>query len=340
MASEDETMHRQTRPVSAMSGRKRAIQEEEVEAHAPEPKKLRTRGPVEDDVVGSKPQAAVVSSSRARSGLLTPEPSTLTESQLERPVDTSETSETATANFFPFMKLPAELRIHIYHMALVREEPLLLHADRAPEKPEDGDDLLAAAPRRNNLYAPYMPGRELPGPGYAFHRPRQGPERIPLDDPIVPEILRLNKLIYREARQVLYSDNVFTLSLTSGIHTLSTLHQRSRSLIKHVVLTIPSHHDILDGFADLVRLGLRYCWGLKTFKIILQASLPDDGRVTGATSVYANAFHILRWLPRGCNVGLEGNVSDTVKRVVAEEGRLQAVLDEVRESISDTNVMM
>jgi epsin len=44
--------------------------------------------------------------------------------------------------------------------------------------------------------------------------------------------------------------------------------------------------------------------------------------------VYANAFHILRWLPRGCNVGLEGNVSETVKRVVAEEGRLQNVLDE------------
>ena len=333
MASKDKAMDRQTRPVFAMSSRKRAIQEEEVEAHAPEPKKLRTRGPVDDDVVGRKLQAAVAPTSRGRSGLLTPEPSTLTESQFEPPADTSETSETATANFFPFMKLPAELRIHIYHMALVREEPLLLHADRAPEKPEDGDDLLAA-PRRNNLYAPYMPGRDPPGG--AFHRPRPGPERIPLDDPIVPEILRLNKLIYREARQVLYSDNVFTLSLTSGIHTLSTLHQRSRSLIKHVVLTIPSHHDILDGFADLVRLGLRYCWGLKTFKIILQASLPDDGRVTGATSVYANAFHILRWLPRGCNVGLEGNVSDTVKRVVAEEGRLQAVLDEVREQRSET----
>jgi epsin len=323
MSSEDEAMNRQTRPVSAKSGRKRAIQEEEAEAHATEPKKPRTHGPIDDDVVGNQIQVAGAPTTRARSGLLTPEASNLTESQLEPPVEISETSETAKTNFFPFMKLPAELRIHIYHMALVREEPLLLHADRAPEKPEDGDDPFAV-PRRT-----YVPGREPPG--HAFHRPRQsGPERIPLDDPIVPEILRLNKLIYREARQVLYSDNVFTLSLTSGIHTLSTLHQRSRSLIKHVVLTIPSHHDILDGFADLVRLGLRYCWGLKTFKIILQASLPDDGRVTGATSVYANAFHILRWLPRGCNVGLEGNVSDTVKRVVAEEGRLQAVLDEVR----------
>jgi epsin len=322
MVSDDEVIARNLRPVSARRGRKRAAQEEEVEAQATEPKRLRTGEPVDDNVVDNQPPVAEASLARIRSGLLTPEASTLTESQLAPPLPAASATETSPANTFPFIKLPAELRIHIYHMALVREDPLLLHAERAPEKPEEDDNPYARG------LGTYVPGREPPG--HTFHRPRQsGPERVPLDDPIVPEILRLNKLIYREARQVLYSDNVFTLSLTSGIYTLSTLHQRSRSLIKHVVLTIPSHHDILDGFADLVRLGLRYCWGLKTFKIILQASLPDDGRVTGATSVYANAFHILRWLPRGCNVGLEGNVSETVKRVVAEEGRLQAVLDEV-----------
>ena len=45
--------------------------------------------------------------------------------------------------------------------------------------------------------------------------------------------------------------------------------------------------------------------------------------------MYANAFHILRWLPRGCTVVLEGCVSESVMRVVREEGRLQGVLDEV-----------
>ena len=257
---------------------------------------------------------------RARSGLLTPEPSTLTEpTELERaaavePLDPK--------NIFPFMLLPAELRLHIYHMALVRPFPLSLHADRAPEPVDINttDDLCLQPshffPQRNNRNPNTL--RETPPP------PQPG-----LRDPVVPEILRLNKQIYKEARQLLYSENVFTLTLASGIYTLSTLHQRSRSLIKHVVLTIPSHHDILDGFADLVRLGLRYCWGLKSFKIILQASLPDDGRVTGATSVYANAFHILRWLPRGCSVVLEGCVSETVKKVVLEEGRLMNVLDEV-----------
>ncbi|KAE8836599.1 hypothetical protein PTNB73_04556 [Pyrenophora teres f. teres] len=292
-------------------------------------KRSRTQDAANDDQVEDQPRLAGPSTACARSGLLTPERSTLTESQLTSPhvVDAQGISEKP----FPFMRLPAELRVHIYHMALVREEPLSLHADRAPEKPDDN----VCAPPGEELYYGNQMWQQRIAVSSRPHAPIQcarsknsGYERYPLSDPIVPEILRLDKQVYKEARQVLYSDNVFTLNLASGIHTLSTLHQRSRSLIKHVVLTIPSHHDILDGFADLVRLGLRYCWGLKTFKIILQASLPDDGRVTGATSVYANAFHILRWLPRGCNVGLEGNVSDTVKKVVAEEGRLQAVLDE------------
>jgi len=225
---------------------------------------------------------------------------------------------------FPFMRLPAELRINVYHKALVRDEPLLLHAARVPEN--TSNESLPAVPTSRWEFPPSP-------------HPRPIRERVAHPhDPIVPQLLRTNSLIYKEARQILYSDNIFILHLTNSIHTLSTLHQRSRSLIKHVTLIIPSHHDILDGFADLVRLGLRYCWGLKSFRIILQASLPDDHRspstastsssLGGATSVYANAFHILRWLPRGCSVQLEGNVSDGVRRVVAEEGRLQNILDD------------
>ncbi|ENI07128.1 hypothetical protein COCC4DRAFT_132570 [Bipolaris maydis ATCC 48331] len=303
--------------------RKRLILADEGEPQDNRSKRSRTCDTASDAVPESPTSCPSPLNPPVRTGLATPEPSNLSECEA---ASSCPTVDDVLESPFPFMKLPAELRIHIYHMALVREEPLLLHADRAPEKPDEDEFPPAPAPVLRRVWfhgpeqRPYLNQR---GRGQS-----PGPERIPLSDPIIPEILRLNKQIYKEARQVLYSDNVFTLSLTSGIHTLSTLHQRSRSLIKHVVLTIPSHHDILDGFADLVRLGLRYCWGLKTFKIILQASLPDDGRMTGATSVYANAFHILRWLPRGCNVGLEGNVSDTVKKVVAEEGRLQAVLDE------------
>ncbi|KAH4131459.1 hypothetical protein HBH47_019680 [Parastagonospora nodorum] len=235
---------------------------------------------------------------RPRHGLPTPEPSSLEEPPL------------AKKDIFPFMSLPAELRLHIYTMALVRASPIPLHIRRAPEKPSIENHSINEHSLR--------PARHV-----AAEEPL-----TPISDPIVPVILRLNQQIHKEARQLLYAENTFRLSLLSGIHTLSILHQRSRSMIKHVVLSIPSHHDILDGFADLVRLGLRYCWGLKSFRIVLLASLPDDGRIGGATSVYANAFHILRWLPRGCSVVLEGCVSETVRKVVSEEGRLMNVLDE------------
>ncbi|KAF2621599.1 hypothetical protein BU25DRAFT_235306 [Macroventuria anomochaeta] len=255
-----------------------------------------------------------------RNGLATPEPSSLTESQTSLPVDDAPLER---KDIFPFMQLPAELRVHIYYMALHRDTPLYLHAARALEKGlEDGSTALDADS------SPLASPTDISARTCRPRVPSPPPDITPPLDPVVPTVLRLNQQIYKEARSVLYSANTFTLSLLSGIHTLSTLHQRSRSLIKHVIITIPSHHDILDGFADLVRLGLRYCWGLKTFKIILQASLPDDGRMTHATSVYANAFHILRWLPRGCKVVLEGNVSEVVREVVREEGRLQSVLDE------------
>ena len=247
------------------------------------------------------------------------------------------------SQIFPFMKLPAELRLHVYHMALTRNEPLLLHVNRVPDKSDKNSDTTTNTDV-------VLDGRQRDNPSLAFsappsdrrgRNPRQSaehalPERAPLRDPIVPTILRLNKLIHKEARQVLYRDNVFTLGLISGVYTLGTLHQPTRSLIQHIVITVPSHHDILDGFADLVRLGLRYCWGLKVLKIILKADLPgtgrEDGRLSGPMNVYANAFHILRWLPKGCSVVLEGNVSDVVRKVVAEEGRLQTVLDDVSDA--------
>jgi hypothetical protein len=244
----------------------------------------------------------IVEAVKPRSGLLTPEPSALTESAIP--------AAEADEPIFPFMSLPAELRLHIYSMALVRFTPIPLHIERAVDAPSSPEPKVhSITPRRAVPEQPFV----VPAPA----------------DPILPAILRLSKTTHKEARQLLYAENTFVLTLGSGVYTLSTLHQRSRSLIKHAMLTIPSHHDILDGFADLVRLGLRYCWGLKSFRIILQASLPDDGRVSGATSVYANAFHILRWLPRGCRVVLEGCVSEAVRRVVCEEGRLMSVLDEV-----------
>ncbi|KAH7396893.1 hypothetical protein DE146DRAFT_678583 [Phaeosphaeria sp. MPI-PUGE-AT-0046c] len=322
---------------------------------APAKRSRARRGGRTDEVAGSSMESL---STRPRHGLLTPEASGPLESQTKSPTIEDNVAP-RDKTIFPFLELPAEIRLHIYHMALVRHEPILLHAERAPEKIEEEAAHTASkveeggeaegggeapndwthASSSTSSSTPSTVPRRILRPAISYHSTADSPSNntpIPPTcpaDPVVPVLLRLNQQIHKEARQLLYSENVFTLSLTSGIHTLSTLHQRSRSLIKHVVLTIPSHHDILDGFADLVRLGLRYCWGLKSFKIILDANLPDDGRAGGpgvgaASSVYANAFHILRWLPRGCSVVLEGTVSEQVRRVVLEEGRLMNVLDE------------
>ncbi|KAF2089492.1 hypothetical protein K490DRAFT_37554, partial [Saccharata proteae CBS 121410] len=209
-----------------------------------------------------------------------------------------------------------ELRLSIYRMALCRPDPILLHLQQL-RPAQEGTAAPASFSRSDSSTSSDSDGRPLPL------------------GPLVPAFLRVSQQIYREARPVLYSDNEFILRLDSALATLSTLHQRSRSLIKHVRLDIPTHHDILEGFADLVRLGLRYCWGLKTFTISLPAMfLGENGGVgmNSTTNVYANAFHILRWLPKGCRVVLQGPVCEEIRRVVEENGRLAVLLDEVGNS--------
>jgi hypothetical protein len=221
---------------------------------------------------------------------------------------------------FPFLRLPAELRLHIYRICLKRDGVLTLHLQKPEEKENPS----------------LQQGEEKDGPSNASSIVPTLYGDISRNNDIAVALLRTCTLIYKEARQVLYAENTFTLLLPTGIPTLSLLHQRSRSLIKSVTVTVPSHHDILDGFADLVRLGLRYCWGLKRLTVTLEIYSPDDRTMTngstsvnGKTSVYASAFHILRFLPKGCKVLLEGNVSEAVKQVVVEEGRLLDELDEL-----------
>ena len=274
--------------VTSYTPRKRARQSN----NAPRPKRHQT--------TRSAPESnAVVEDSQQPSILNT---LTNTEKNLE--------GHMALRHVFPFMRLPAELRVHIYRMALQRDTPLLLHLPRptAGETENEGKML------ESHITDKFPSGRHF----------MIGAESINTN------LMSVCHTVHREARPILYGDNTFILSLTSGIHTLSALHQRSRSLIKSVSLTIPNHHDILDNFADVVRLGLRYCWGLKSLTIVLPMHIPDGGYLHATTSIYSNAFHILRWLPKGGKVVLDGSgVSDSIKKVVEEEGRLMVTLDEV-----------
>lgn len=227
---------------------------------------------------------------------------------------------------FSFMLLPTELRIHIYRMALSRPKPILLHMARAPEP--DSSSYSADSDSSDRACRPEVRHRTVQSLRTPQCTATCSTSKNINSEPIVPALLRVSQQIYREAHPVLYADNRFVLQLDSANHTLSTLHQRSRSLIKHVCLTIPTHHDILEGFADLVRLGLRYCWGLRTFTITLPYMFPEDRTISSTTNVYANAFHILRWLPKNCVVKLEGNVHEEIRRVVENNGRLAVTLDE------------
>ncbi|KAI5356790.1 hypothetical protein Slin15195_G051740 [Septoria linicola] len=157
------------------------------------------------------------------------------------------------------------------------------------------------------------------------------PERKQQQDPLITNVLRASKEIYKEARSVLYSENHFVLDLNTAMQTLGHLHQRSRRQIKHVELEIPTYNEILERFQETVRLSLRYCSGLKKFIIHMPFTLPgaDGSGTTGNTTVYANGFDILRWLPQECDIIMEGNICSEIELVVNKHLHLAKTLDKL-----------
>jgi hypothetical protein len=246
-------------------------------------------------------------------------------------------SGNASKIVFPFFHLPSEIRLIIYRMAFCRDEPILFRTHRkVPELDHDNfssDDGLS-----HDLFASRT--------GLGRHR-RQGrsgrkklrvspPDARPCEDPLTPQLLLVCKKMYQEARSVLYSENTFVLELDSAARTLTSLSQPSRSSIKHINLSVPTHHDIIEGFADLVRLHLRYCWGLKKLTLTLPHFFPQDRyAASSGTNVYANSFHILRWLPQGTEVVLDGGATDEIRSVIAENTKIGRSLDKVGDQLSD-----
>ena len=151
------------------------------------------------------------------------------------------------------------------------------------------------------------------------------------DDPLLVNLLCASKDIYKEARGVLYSENVLKLDINTATSTLACLHQRSRRQIKHIELEIPTYNEILERFQETVRLSLRYCSGLKKFVIHMPFTLPgaDGSGRRGNAMVYANGFDILRWLPQECDVILKGNIGVEIKAVVDRHLHLAKTLDKV-----------
>lgn len=98
---------------------------------------------------------------RLRSGLLTAEASNLAEKDMAL----AETPSYSPRDTFPFMRLPAELRINVYNKVLVRDEPLMLHAERVPDKSDE-------KPASNNIGSalPPLPPPPPPPPWILYRR--------------------------------------------------------------------------------------------------------------------------------------------------------------------------
>lgn len=154
------------------------------------------------------------------------------------------------------------------------------------------------------------------------------PTQASPSDPLIVNILRTSKQVYKEARGILYSENIFDLSISTAVSSLAALHQRSRRHIKHIELDVPTYSDILERFSEIVRLSLRYCAGLKTFVIHTSFSLPEaDG--PSNRIVYANGFDILRWLPQQCEVVLKGPGNAEIEAVVEKHKMLAREQDKL-----------
>ena len=158
------------------------------------------------------------------------------------------------------------------------------------------------------------------------------PPPVTQSDPLLVNLLRASKTVYKEARDVLYAENLFTLNIFTAVPTLACLHQRSRRRIKHIELEIPTYTEILESFSETVRLSLRYCFGLRRLVIHTPFTLPGgegSGPSGGNTTVYANGFDILRWLPQGCEVVVEGTRNREIDVVVGRHMQLAGVQDKV-----------
>ena len=176
-------------------------------------------------------------------------------------------------------------------------------------------------------------GRQMSRPGKTSESSTQS--RPKSDDLLIVNILRTNKAVYKEARAILYTENVFDLSIDTAVSSLAALHQRSRRLIRHVELEIPSYTEIQDKFSEVVRLSLRYCSGLRRLVIHTPFCLPGGDANPAPNSniqIWAQGFDILRWLPQQCDVVLMGNKNAEIQEVVNKHLQLAKTLTPVSAS--------
>lgn len=100
-------------------------------------RRTRSMGLGDDEKMGKRAASTIddMASSRAAGG---------TDNTIARSPPTTAADCPRTHQTFPFMELPAELRLAIYRLCLKREKPIVLHLEKAEARPEpvgaNGDD--------------------------------------------------------------------------------------------------------------------------------------------------------------------------------------------------------
>lgn len=229
----------------------------------------------------------------------------------------------------PFLRLPAELRIQIYEYCLRASEPLVLAIppntiERRRHFDNDEDRGYPAVDPRF-----YWTRSGAPSADAASYQAAWDGAQDHLH--LTPALLGTCKQIHKEARKILYSDNEIFMRANWGPKALQRMKQQTRSLIRRVTIEVPSHSDITDGFVDIVRLGLRYCWGLEDVSIIIKDyKIPVNASSASTAYVYGDPFRILRWLPQKTKVNIGGtDPPECVRRVIEKERWYMGALDKV-----------
>ena len=206
---------------------------------------------------------------------------------------------------FPFMRLAPELRVLIYAEALTRPSPLPLHIARKHS---------FARKRKSVSKRPYSTILMHDAYSQRTHLSHQA-------DPINTALLSVSRLVYQEARAVLYKQNTLAIRLDTGIPSLSALHQQTRSHISSIELVMPVGYRV-DDFYQLVR-SLRYCFNLKTLTIVLPKGWHDVVTLLGCKLEPGNCRpYSLRLLPENTRVVVViQEVGEMARKVIEERAQ-------------------
>jgi hypothetical protein len=192
------------------------------------------------------------------------------------------------------MRLPAELRVFVYMAVLTGPSPLHLH--NARERTVTSDTSTRAAYRH---YA------NLTRPAH----------------PINIALLFVSKLVYQEARAIFYKHNTFAVRLDTGIPTLQRLHQQTRSHISTIEVVIPPRSTPHCGdFEPLMMYGLRYCFNLRSLRIMFLSNSEEWLRYWLRVESYSETLKlegfVLKYLPKVLRIVIARAGNGTARREV------------------------